>query len=137
MAFATAEDVATRLGRTLTGTEAATATQLLTAATAVIAGAADKDDAWADALSPVPKILGQLTIELVYRVMSNPENLATSQEQIGAYQYRKGFQTGAASGLLLTDTEERLVRRVVHGRTTASVRLESVASERPGGSARA
>ena len=130
MAFATAEDIATRLGRTLSSTEAATAEMLLDAATAVIAEAASKNDAWAAALTPVPNMLKFLAVEVVVRAMANPEALSRFQEQLGAYSSTKAFATvTAGGGLMLTDVETNLVRRTVYGRLSGSVRVESLADD--------
>ena len=89
MAFATVPDVATRQGRTFTTAEEDSVEVLLDYATAAIADAALKDDAWAEALDPVPTILKGLTIELVGRAMANHEGLTSMSEQIGSYQYMK------------------------------------------------
>lgn len=127
MAFATPEDIATRFGRELSAIEAATAEWLLDGATAAIAQAADKDDAWAENLSPVPKILRSLCVELARRAMSNPEGLRSMSEQLGAYQHSRSFRDAAAGGdITLTDIEERLVRRTVYGRTSGSAKVGSV-----------
>ena len=130
MPFATAEDVATRLGRVLTATETATAEMLIEAATAVIAEAASKDDAWATALTPVPNMLKFLAVEVVVRAMANPEALSRFQEQLGAYSSTKAFATATAGGgLMLTDVEVNLVRRTVYGTLSGSVRVESLADD--------
>jgi hypothetical protein len=127
MSFATAEDVATRLGRSLTPTEAATAEMLLAGATAVIADAAGKSDQWADSLEPVPQILSQLAVELVNRVLSNPTGAASVSEQLGAYGQTTSWRSIAdGSGLTLTPTEASLVRRAVYGQASASAPLQSV-----------
>lgn len=130
MAFAEAEDVATRLGSTLTTVEANRVDGLLDAATSVIAAAADKTDAWADALFPVPKILHFLCIELVVRTMNNPGGLRSQSEQLGQFQRSESFRDDAnGGGLQLSQVEEALVRRTVYGRTSASAKTESIATE--------
>jgi hypothetical protein len=129
--FATPEDIATRYGRELNTVEAATAEFLLEGATALIAQAADKDDAWADNLDPVPRLLKIITVELVCRAFPNPESLAGLTEQLGSYQYSKRFKAGTdalTSDLMLTEPEERLVRRAVHGTLSGSVPLRSIAT---------
>lgn len=132
MAFATVEDVATRLARALSATDAGTAEQLLDAAAAVIADAASKDDAWVAQLSPVPSMLRFLSVELVVRAMSNPEGLASFREQIGVHQFAKNFRAGAdGGGLMLTPVEELLVRRTVYGRTSGSPTVASVTDDLP------
>lgn len=124
--FATADDVAARLGRTLNAGETTSVEYLLGAAASVIADAAGKDDGWAITLDPVPTPLKGLSVELVCRALSNPNSLAALREQIGTYQYSAQFRGDqAGGGLALTDTETLLVRRAVHGRTSGSVQAES------------
>ena len=113
MAFATVPDVATRQGRTFTTAEEDSVEVLLDYATAAIADAALKDDAWAEALDPVPTILKGLTIELVGRAMANHEGLTSMSEQIGSYQYMKSFNKEATAAFTLTNVERRIVRRTV------------------------
>ena len=112
MAFATVTDVATRQGRTFTDAEEDSVEALLDYATAAIADAALKDDAWAAALSPVPTILKGLTIELVGRALANSEGLTSSSEQLGSYQYMKSYNKDNPS-FTLTNIERRIVRRAV------------------------
>lgn len=112
MAFATVTDVATRQGRTFTSTEEDQVTLLIELATAAIADAALKDDAWAAALTPVPDIIKGLTIELVGRAMANYEGLTSSSEQIGSYQYMKSYNKDHPA-FTLTNIERRIVRRTV------------------------
>lgn len=113
MAFATADDVATRQGRTFTDTEEASVEVLLDYATASIADAALKDDAWAEALNPVPIILKGLCVELVGRAMANSEGLTSLSEQIGSYQYQKSFGRDNSAAFTLNALERRIVRRAV------------------------
>lgn len=124
MAFATTEDIEARLGRTLTGTEAGSVDLLLEAAQAVIAQAAGKTDEWAETLDPVPAILRFVCVELVVRVLANPEGLRSTSEQLGAYQRSRSFRD--ADGLLLTASETRLVRGVTYGRASGSARMKSI-----------
>lgn len=128
MAFATVEDVATRLVRTLSAEEGAAAEMLIEAATAVIADAAGKDDAWAAGLDPVPQMLRFLTIELVCRAMANPDALRSISKQLGSYQSTRSFRDVGGS-LLLSDVERLLVRRTVFGRTSGTVKIASVVDE--------
>jgi hypothetical protein len=113
VAFATVTDVATRQGRTFTSTEQDQVTLLIELATAAIADAALKDDAWAAALTPVPDIIKGLTIELVGRAMANYEGLTSQSEQIGSYQYMKSFNKEATTAFALTNIERRIVRRTI------------------------
>lgn len=130
MAFATAEDVATRLARDLTAEQGAQAEFLLDIATAVIAGACGKDDAWAAALTPVPDLVMGMCVELVVRVMSNPTQARSMSEQLGQYQHSESFRDAAqGGGMLLAPWEELAVRNAVFGRTTASVRVKAVVND--------
>jgi hypothetical protein len=132
VSFATAEDVATRLGRSLSATEAGTAEMLLAGATGLIAQAADQTDAWADALEPVPQMLAMLTIEIVARAMLNPQGASTVSEQLGAYQSTMSWTTGDGDsfGLYLSRVEERLVRRTLGLADVASLVIRSPTSLR-------
>lgn len=130
MAFADATDVATRLGRDLTADEAAQATYLAELATALIAAACDKTDAWAAALSPVPTILSLFCVELVARSMPNPAGLLSLSETLGQYSSTQRFRDAAAGGgMALSELEERVIRRAVFGTNSGSVKTESLATE--------
>lgn len=130
MSFATVDDIATRAGRAFSATEEATADALCEAATAVVAAAADKDDDWADNLDPIPRILRFVTVELVNRVMANPNALRSFSETLGAFQHSEGYRDNVAGGgLELTTSEQLMVRRAVYGRTSGSARVESTATE--------
>ena len=97
----------------LTTAEENQVTLLIELATAAIADAALKDDAWAAALTPVPDIIKGLTIELVGRALANSEGLTSQSEQIGSYQYMKSFNKEATTAFALTGMERRIVRRTV------------------------
>jgi hypothetical protein len=125
-AFTTSDDVATRLARELTAAEDAQADLLIEQATALIADAAGKDDDWALALSPVPDALAALTIEVAARAMAAPIGVRSQQETIGSYNHSESYPDQLAQGLHLTAAEERRVRRIVFGTTTASTRPGSV-----------
>lgn len=113
MAFATVSDVATRQGRSFTDSEEDTVGVLLDFATASIADAALKDDAWAESLDPVPVILKGLCVELVGRALANTEGLTSLSEQIGSYQYQKSFGRDNSAAFTLNSIERRIVRRTV------------------------
>jgi hypothetical protein len=121
-AFATAADVASRLGQDLTAGDEIAATWLTQMATSLIAEAAGKGDDWALTLDPVPLVLKGLCVELAVRAAANPGGLTALREQLGSYSYSQQFRD---VGLLLTDVEEQIVRRVVHGATTAGVKVPS------------
>ena len=122
MAFATSEDVEARLGREFTAGEEVSIDAMLEAATAEIAEAAHKDSA---DISPVPDYLKYLAVEVVCRMLANPNGLAGLQESLGQFSYNVRFADGGG-GMLLTPAEELRVRRVVHGRVNGSVRVGSV-----------
>lgn len=113
MAFATVDDVATRQGRVFTDAEEGSVEVLLDYATASIADAALKDDAWAETLDPVPAILKGLCVELVGRALANTEGLTSLSEQIGSYQYQKSFGRDNSAAFTLNSIERRIVRRTV------------------------
>lgn len=126
--FATRTDVQTRLGRLLTAAEADQADLLLELATGALAEACDKDTDWATALTPVPEMLRILCMEVVVRVLLNPAGLKSGSESLGAYS-RSGTYADGAGALALTDHEERLARRAVHGSNSGSSRPASTATE--------
>lgn len=123
MSFATAGDVAVRLGRgPLTSGQTAQATALLEQAAGAIADAVGKDAAWAAALNPVPPVVRGVCIEAVVRVMLNPGGVRSQSAQLGAFQHAESFRDGMGA-LELTDSEERRVRRAVFGAGSGSVRV--------------
>jgi hypothetical protein len=128
MSFGTPADVATRLGRDLNATETATAQYLLDAATSLIARAAGKDDDWAAALSPVSPLLVFVSVEMVARVMSNPNSLKEYSERLGDYRLDATFDPSTL-GLELMNREQEIVGQAVGMvATSASVELSSHAT---------
>jgi hypothetical protein len=136
-AFATREQVTARLRReSLDDVDAALCDYLLAEATGLIADAAGKDDAWAAALDPVPRVLRIVCVEAVVRVMLNPLALSTERERLGEHEYQVSHRnpntaigaTGTGE-LALSDREVLLVRRAVHGRLSGSARVRSVADD--------
>lgn len=128
MALATTADIQARLARTLTDAEAAQAALLIPLAEGLVEEACGKPAGWAAALTPVPAALRLVVIEAVVRVVANPAGLRSRQEQLGAFSHSESF-TAQAAGLALTDTEERLARRTVHGAGTASVKTGAIIDE--------
>lgn len=126
MAFATSTDVEQRLGRALTSTEGDQVGLLLELATAAIANAADKDDAWAAALSPVPVIIKGFCVELTCRSFANPEGLFSASATLGKYSYQKNFNRDTSSAMSLTDVEVLVIRRAINGTNAGSARAENV-----------
>lgn len=117
MAFATTTDIETRLSRSFDAAESALADLLIESAMAVIAAEAGKSWEWAEKLpGPVPPLLRAVCIEVVARVMENPEQLHSYSEQLGARQESKAFRrVGEGGDLFLTDRESRLVRFAING----------------------
>lgn len=126
MSFATADDIAARLGRDLAAGETEPVDLLLEGATAMIAEAAGQDDDWSDALTPVPRVLKFVCIEAVCRAMANPQGIASLQEQLGAYSSTVHFRDlDMGGGLWLTDAERRQIRRVIGAGTFQAITLET------------
>lgn len=124
MAFATAEELAARLGVTLTDAQEDQAEAALDAATAVIAA---ELDAVEDDIDPVSDLLKHVTITLALRAYSNPQGLENESERLGAYQHSAGYRSGG--NLELTGTERLLVRRAYFGTTSGSSKPESTVDE--------
>lgn len=130
MAFASTDDIAARLQESsLSGTLLTSVELLLDLATAVIAEAAGKDDAWATELEAdgVPTILRGLTIELVCRALASPQGLKSASEQLGAYQRQEVYSGDPA--LTLSEVEQEIVRRAVNGSTAGSSKVDSHITE--------
>lgn len=129
MAFAENTDVATRLKRDLDDTESALADLLIESATALIAAEAGKSWEWAEELpEPVHPLLRAVCLEVVARVMENPEGLNSSSERLGAHEESRTFRRGDQGGdLLLTDRESRLVRFAINGTLAGYSRADTLA----------
>jgi hypothetical protein len=118
--FAKATDVETRLCRPLSDLENSAAAAAITTVTGLVVDCAGRDDAWAEALDPVPEALKSLCVEKAVGVIANPAGLTSQSETIGTYTLSQGFQKSESSALFLTPFEERLVSRAVYGTTTGS-----------------
>lgn len=126
MAFATAEDVATRLGRELTADEEATAELVIELTTGLIETAANENAAWSAALVPVPKLFTILCLERAVRTILNPTGAASLSKTLGQFSYSETRPRAEDLGLLLTEGEERLVRRALGKPPSTSSRPKSV-----------
>lgn len=126
MAFATDDDVATRLGRVLTSAEEAQATAVIATVTGLIADAAGRDGDWATALSPVPETLKALCVEKAVGAIVNPSNLAAQSETLGAASRSQTFPRSGDVGVFLTDAETRLVSWAVYGTNSGTASPESM-----------
>lgn len=122
MAFAKPEDVAARLGRDLTGSEDKSVPVLLEFASAVIAEAVEKDE---ETFSEVPTLLKLMAVELVLRAQANPRGVSSTEKTLGQYSHAERYREGKGMDMLLSNTEELMLRRAVWGRTTTSQRVES------------
>ena len=127
MAFATADDVAARLGRELTIAEENLVEAVVEQVTDLIADAVGQDADWAADLDPVPAVLTAICVEKAIAVGSNPNGVASRSETLGSFSSSETFRKD--SGLYLTPLEERLARRAVLGRLAGSSRPESTADE--------
>jgi hypothetical protein len=127
--FATPDDVATRLGRDLSGAEQNMVEQVVEQVTGLIAEVVGKDLAWAAALDPVPATLKVLCIQKAIQVGTNPQQLRQEGEQLGSYQHNRTWPAAQDMGLYLTEAEEQIVRRAVYGTTRATVPVASIADQ--------
>jgi hypothetical protein len=124
MAFATSDDVATRLGRDLTQAEVDMVDLVIEIVTGLIADAAGQTAAWAAALTPVPAYYKALCIEKAIVVGSNPNQLVSLQKQLGAYMSDKTFRP---TTLFLTAEEEARILKFVPGvAVSGSARVPSL-----------
>lgn len=124
MAFATADDVATRLGRALTAAEIALSEYVIASVTGQIVTIAGRDAAWATALTDVPPIVKALCVEKAIAVGSNPSGLQAHSEQLGQASENKTFRRRDLPEILLTPEEELLVTEALYG-SGGSVPVES------------
>jgi len=129
LAFATIEDIEAR--RTLSADEKVAAEALLEAAQSVVEEVIERDEAAIIALKgAVPAVLKFMTVEKVLRALVNPSGLSSQSEALGSFSHTERFNTATVtSDLLLSELEERLVRRAVYGRSTATAHVGSLASD--------
>lgn len=119
MAFATHSDVSTRLGRTLTTAQQATATAVIETVTDLICDEVDRDAEWASALDPVPKGLKELCVAKAVAVVTNPALGTVASETLGAHSVTFA-RSGDGAGLFLSDAEGRTARKAVYGTNSGS-----------------
>jgi len=124
VAFATANDVGQRLGRSLTSAEQTTATSVIATVQALIADEVDRDSDWADALDPAPAALKELCVAKAVAAITNPRAGAVASQTIGEHSIT--YARGAESGAFLTDAEARVARLAVYGTNTGSSTPRSV-----------
>jgi hypothetical protein len=129
--FCTVTDIATRLGRNLTTDEQSTVQMLCDLVTNEMCAAADKDADYPGSLTEIPLPLRSIAIDVVTRVMLNPQGYSSTSETLGAYSYTQrygssGDGAGGPTGIALTPAEERRVRRAVFGASVASIEVPSI-----------
>lgn len=126
MPYASAADLETKLkpklGRAFTPDEAAAATLLLEGASAAIDEATEKPE-----VEGPPAVFKFVAIEAAARAMSNPGGVSSESETLGVYSYSEKYINDGS--IWLTEMEERMVRRAVHGTLTGSAEAKSLASD--------
>lgn len=126
VAFATADDVATRLALDLSDEQEAAAAFVIEIVTGLIAELAGESPASAEALDPVPAYYRALCVEKAVGAIANPENLAATSESLGAYSRSATFPRSQDVGIFLTEYEEQMVRRIANNKVSASTRTHSL-----------
>lgn len=134
--LATPADFEARLGRPLTAAETSQVPALVQGATELVAEAAGTTGEAVEAMDPRPAGLKVIVVEVVVRILLNPEGLSSRSEQLGQHQVTKGYRNpnaaigAAGSGVLALSESERLrARRIVLGRLTGGGRAETIADE--------
>lgn len=124
MAFASAEDVATRLRRDLTEEETAAVEQVIEITEGLIAEVLGEDADWVEDLDPVPSYYRSLCISKAIDALANPEGLTSQSKTLGAYSESASYSEYAGD-IALTDEERRRVLRNARGGSLRSVTLVS------------
>ena len=129
--LAQTSDIATRLGRDLTDAETGQANLLIGFATTTIIAVLGCDPMFWIPPAPVRPLLSMLCVEMVTRVVVNPEDLQRRRETIGSYTIDEMFAPRAmiAPGIYPTPTEELLIRNAVFGSNSASVKLRGMVDD--------
>lgn len=123
--FATADDVAARLGRELADNEQDQATLVIAIVTGLITDVVSEDAEWATDLDPVPTTYRALCIEKAVSALSNPESLAATTERLGHHEEGRTFSRSRDGGIVLTSAEERSIRKTYRQHRRSSVTLET------------
>jgi hypothetical protein len=119
-AFASADDVATRLGQELTAAQEAAVEGVLAAVDGMIRDAVDRDADWAP--DPIPAYVKEIAIQKAIAALTNPAGVAA--ESLGAHSVT--YQRERDGGLFLTEAEGRGLRLAVYGTNTGSSSPRSV-----------
>jgi hypothetical protein len=125
--FATVDDIAVRLGRTLTEAEANLSEQVIELTSGMIRDAAGQDADWDP--TPVPALFTAICIDKVLIVASNPNLLTSEVKTLGDAERRRDF--AHSDGLALTDEEIRKIKRLISGSTFVAATLTSPYSGDP------
>ena len=121
MAFATAADVEARLGRDLTVAEEAAAEAVIETVTGLVLEVAGTAES-----SPVPTYYTALAVEKAVGAISNPSNLASESETLGAHTHAQTFPRSLDLGVFLSEREEYQVRRIANGLVSSSTRTHAL-----------
>lgn len=125
-AFATVDDVRVRLGYTsMTEAQEAQARLALELASGLILEEVGKDQAWVDALSPVPVAFRAVAIEVAVRVLNNPTAVDQLTKTIGAVSWSGSF---GSAGFGLTEAEKGMLAVAV-GAEVGSAKADSIITE--------
>lgn len=116
--FASADDVAARLGRELTDAETDQVEGVLATLDGLIRDEVDRDADWAP--SPVPPALKELSIQKAIAAVANPLALAGYSEGLGAHSYSANFRRDQPAGIFISDAEGRALRLAVYGTNAGS-----------------
>lgn len=124
--LASKTDVATRLGRSLSTTEEATAEQVIETVTGLIADAVERTPEWVQEIDPASPVLRALCVERAVSAIVNPSSLVSESETLGIHAYSKTHSRSAEGPpLALSDAEERMASRAVFGRASGSAPVEA------------
>mgnify|MGYP000850398758 CR=1 FL=1 len=127
--FVTPDELAQRLGVTLSDAQVDTARVLCFQATAAIVEAVDETDSWAAALDPVPQGLRSIALDVAVRAFNVPAGIRSEQTTLGSYSHNVSYPDAAAMGVQLTAAETLRVRRIVHGSNAAGATAETAADD--------
>lgn len=124
--FATALEVAARMGRTFTEAETDQANMLLAMVSQMVAAELGKDATWPSTLTVVPPILRLVAIESVTRVLTNPSGARSESEQLGAYSHTTSYASDGPPAFSLTAWEISLINQAVFGTGNGSAIVPSI-----------
>lgn len=129
--LATIDELAVLMGGSLTDSQRAKGLMLLELATGLITEAVGLDDEWAATYHPIHRSVRAVCLSVALRGMSptsTTPGVSSESETLGQYSHTVRYGESSSSntsdsgggGLTLTAAEERLVRRAVWGRSSAS-----------------